>query len=214
MPRPRSIGSAAAIIALLVGLSDQAIAYEVEADSNANTVYVLLWNHNAGAAYDSISIGEALPGFVSQATATIVPASVAPSGSDLAAIEFDVAAAAILGSTGDLTITASGTASDQPIDVVLTVPLEVVVSAPAAQGLVGQGIPAPDPGGADTDGDGVSDALEIAFGSDPSDPLSVPGSASAAVPALQALGLTCLAALLVLSTTRLARRRQQNRSRR
>ncbi|MDP7570454.1 MAG: thrombospondin type 3 repeat-containing protein, partial [Myxococcota bacterium] len=73
---------------------------------------------------------------------------------------------------------------------------------------------APDPGGADTDGDGVSDALEIAFGSDPSDPLSVPGSASAAVPALQALGLTCLAALLVLSTTRLARRRQQNRSRR
>ena len=70
----------------------------------------------------------------------------------------------------------------------------------------------PDPGGTDSDGDGISDALEIAFGSDPNNPLSTPGSASAAVPALQALGLACLSALLVLCATWLAGRRQPDAS--
>jgi hypothetical protein len=71
---------------------------------------VLLWNH-ASASYDSISIDEALPAFVSQATASIIPASVPANGSDLAAIEFDVPAGAALGSTGDLKISASGSVS-------------------------------------------------------------------------------------------------------
>ena len=208
----RWLTSAVVMFTLLAVPAGRAAAYQVEADTTANTVFVLLWNHNASAAYESISIDEALPGFVSQATASIVPATVPASGSDLAAIEFDVAAGAVLGSTGDLTITVSGTASSQPIDVVLTVPLEVVASAPVAQGVVGQGIPAPDPGGADTDGDGISDALEIAFGSDPNDPLSTPGSSLTKVPALGALGLACLTALLVLGATGLARRRRRDRS--
>jgi hypothetical protein len=71
---------------------------------------VLLWNH-ASASYDSISIDEALPAFVSQAKASIIPASVPANGSDLAAIEFNVAAGAALGSTGDLTITVLGRVS-------------------------------------------------------------------------------------------------------
>jgi len=196
------------MLALLGGPAERAAAYEVEADTTANTVFVLLWNQNTGAAYESISIGEALPGFVSQATATIVPASVPANGSRLAAIEFDVTAGAVLGSTGDLIVTVSGTASSQPLDVLLTVPLEVVASAPAAQGVVGEGTPAPDPGGTDTDGDGITDALESAFGSDPNDPLSTPGSSLAAVPALEALGLACLAALLLLCATWLAVRRK------
>jgi hypothetical protein len=142
----------------------------------------------ASASYDSISIDEALQAFVSQATASIIAASVPANGSDLAAIEFDVPAGAALGSTGDLKITVLGSVSGQPIDVVLTVPVEVVASAPVAQGVTGVGVPMPDPGGSDSDGDEISDALEITFGSDPNDPLSTPGSAPA-VPAVHDLGL-------------------------
>jgi len=209
----RWFSHALVILAFLAVPAERAASYDVEADSAANTVFVLLWNH-ASASYDSISIDEALPAFVSQATASIIPASVPANGSDLAAIEFDVAAGAALGSTGDLTITVLGSVSGQPIDVVLTVPLEVVASAPVAQGVVGVGVPMPDPGGTDSDGDGISDALEIAFGSDPNDPLSTPGSAAAAVPSLQALGLACLATLLVLCAIWLAGRRQPDEGRR
>lgn len=214
MPGLRSIGFSIATLGLLVTLPVPATAHEVEADSAGNAVYILLRNQNPSDAYDAISIDEALPNFVAQASATIVPPSVPANGSSLAAIEFDVEAGAVLGSTGDLTITVSGNSSDQPIQLLLTVPLEVVANAPEAQGVVGEGVPMPDPGGPDADGDGITDALEIAFGSDPNDPLSVPGSPSAAVPALQALGLMCLAALLVLSAMRLVGQRRHERSRR
>lgn len=206
MAKIRSFTPVVAIVMLLAGSMARGETYEVEANSTANTVFILLWNHQPSATFDSITVGDTLPGFVTQASPTIVPASVPANQSDLAAVEFDVAAAAE-GSTGDLTLIVSGDAGGQPIDVVLTVPLEVVAAAPAAQGLVGEGIPAPDPGGTDTDGDGISDGLEIAFGSDPSDPLSTPGTTLTAVPALQALGLAGLAALLALGAVRLAGRR-------
>lgn len=189
-------------------------AYEVEGDSAGNTVYVLLWNAHPTAVFDSISISETLPAFVSQATASIIPAAVPAHGSDLAAVDFDVAAGATLGATGDLTITVSGSTSGQPIDLVLTVPLEVVATAPVAQGVVGQGVPAPDPGGTDSDGDGVTDALEIAFGSDPSDASSLPGSLSppppGPIPLLEDLGFMGLIVLLLGSGTWLAGRRRRD----
>ncbi|MEE2678471.1 MAG: thrombospondin type 3 repeat-containing protein [Myxococcota bacterium] len=205
MTKTRWFTPAVACLLWLGGFTQPAGAYEVEANSAGNTVFILVWNHQPSATFDSIAVGETLPGFVTQASATLVPASVPANQSDLAAVEFDVGAAAA-GSTGDLTLVVSGSAGGQPIDVVLTVPLEVVTVAPEAQGLVGEGIPAPDPGGADSDSDGITDALEIAFGSDPNDPLSTPGTTLTAVPALQALGLAGLAALLVLGATRLARR--------
>lgn len=172
-------------------------AYQVEADSVGNSIYVLLRNMHPTAVFSSVSLGSGIPSFVPQATASIVPSSVPASGSALAALTFDVAAGTPLGSTGDLELTVSGTASGKPVAVVLLVPLSVVATAPEAQGVVGVGIPAPDVGGVDSDGDGVSDAHEIAFGSDPFDSSSLPGSASA-VPSLEAFGAAVLVLLLLL----------------
>ncbi|NRA00530.1 MAG: hypothetical protein HRU01_28925 [Myxococcales bacterium] len=195
-----------AALALLLASPESAVAYDVEADSAANTVFILLWNDNPSASFDSISISDDLPAFVSQATPSIVPASVPASGSDLAAVDFDVSAGATIGSLGDLELTVSGTASGQPIQLVLTVPLEVVADAAEAQGVVGVGVPTPDPGGVDADGDGVTDALEIAFGSDPLDPNSMPGGPEF-VPMLSNPALVALALLMVLSVAWAARRR-------
>lgn len=172
-------------------------AYQVEADSVGNSIYVLLRNMHPTAVFSSVSLGSGIPSFVPQATASIVPSSVPASGSALAALTFDVAAGTPLGSTGDLELTVSGTAAGNPVTVVLLVPLAVVAVAPEAQGVVGVGVPTPDVGGVDSDGDGVSDAHEIAFGSDPFDSSSLPGSASA-VPSLEAFGAAVLVLLLLL----------------
>jgi hypothetical protein len=211
MTAPRRLATTFVAIVFLAAGARASQAYDVEADSTANTVFVLLWNGNPTASFESISISEDLPGIVAQATASITPASVPANGSDLAAIDFDIEPGAMLGASGDLVITVSGTASGQPLDVVLEVPLVVVAVAPEAQGVVGTGIPAPDPGGVDSDGDGVTDALETAFGSDPLDPASMPGK-TVEVPSLEAIGLTCLAALLMLCGVGLTRRRQPQAS--
>lgn len=149
-------------------------AYDVEADSEGNIIYILLRNLN-DVTYDSIVIGNNTPGIVSASSASITPATVAASGSDLAAISFDISPTATLGSTANLTVTVAGYISSQQVNVELVVPLTVVTSAAAAQGFVGSTEPAPDPGGVDSDADGVSDALEIAFNSNPSLAESLPG---------------------------------------
>ncbi|HCX26185.1 MAG TPA: hypothetical protein DHT34_00245, partial [Cellvibrionales bacterium] len=97
------------------------------------------------------------------------------SGSDIVSLDFTVAAGAYLGASGDLEITVSGSVAGQTVEVVTTVPLTVVANVAAAQGYVGTGLPAPYAGGVDTDGDGVSDALETAFGSNPNSADSQPG---------------------------------------
>ena len=180
----------------------QALAYDVEADSVDNTVYLLLHNLNSGDSYDTVAVLNNAPAIVTSATASIVPASVAADGSALAALNFTVSAGATLGSTGNLIITISGTVGGQPVEVDEIVPLTVVASAAAAQGAVGVGIPAPDIGGSDGDGDGFSDSHEMSFGSDPADSQSVPGDGNLIVPAFNVpaiglVGLTVLALLLV-----------------
>ena len=208
----RWFSSAVLMGVLLAFQAGPASSYDVETDSAGNAVFVLLHNLHPTADFDSISVDQDLPGFVSQAAASIVPASVPAAKSDLAKIEFDVAPTAVLGSSGDIAITVSGNAAGKPIDLIVTVPLEVAATAPEAQGTVGTGVPAPDPGGVDTDLDGVTDALEVAFGSDPNDPSSLPGVATA-IPALRALGLAGLALLLVLCAVGTVRQRQPNRVR-
>jgi len=188
------------LLLLACGLPPAASAYEVEADSSANTVFILLRNLNPSADYLSVSLVDTLPSFVPVATASIVPASVPASGSDLAAVDFDVSPAALLGETGDLRLKVLGTAAGLPVEIILTVPLEVVATAPVAQGEVGIGIPAPDPGGVDGDGDGVSDALETAYGTDPANAASVPGEpGSTPVPGLDGFMVLALLALFLSS---------------
>jgi hypothetical protein len=170
-------------------------AYEVEAESTGNTLYILLRNTHPTSVFSSISLGSTLPPFVSQATVSLTPAPIAASQSDLAALAFDVAAGAALGATGELEVHVAGEAEGKPVTVVLPVSLLVVATAPVAQGVVGEGVPVPAVGGVDTDGDGVTDALEVAFGSDPTAAASVPG-APLAVPALEGVGFLSLGGLL------------------
>lgn len=171
----RSVITALFSFCLVLGASVNTHAYDVEADSVNNSIYILLRNLNSDDAYDSISVTNTAPGIVSAASATIIPASVAASGSDIAAVEFTVAAGATIGATGNLAITVSGTVAGQDVDVDIMVPLEVVANVAATQGFVGTGVPAPDSSGVDSDGDGVSDALELAFGSNPNSADSEPG---------------------------------------
>jgi hypothetical protein len=203
------IRSVVLVLPLLAAAAGDARAYDVESDSAGNQIFALLRNLHPTAAFDSISISEDLPAFVSQANASIVPPSIPAAGSDLAAIDFDVTPGAALGSVGNLTVTVLGVASGQPIAIILPVPLEVVLTAAEAQGVVGVGVPAPDPGGTDSDTDGVTDALEVAFGSDPFDASSLPGGGPGiSVPLLENLGLAFLVALLLLAGTGLARQRR------
>lgn len=191
----------ATIAFLLPGLIPSVFAYDVEADSVGNSVYILLKNTNPAATFDSVSLSENSPSFVSSATATILPASVPVNGSDLAALDFNIAPGTLVGTTGNLVITASGTAASQPVEVVMVVPLEVVASAAIAQGVIGSTIPVADEGGVDSDMDGVTDALEMAFGSDAFFAGSTPvagGLVTASVPIMGALGLLVLAGLLTL----------------
>lgn len=191
--------SLALSVILLGDWASLAAAYDVEADSTGNKVYILLINDNPATSYDSITINNAPPGIVTSASASIIPGSVAAGGSDLAALDFDIAAAAALGASGDLMITVGGSVVGQSVDVMLTVPLTVVASAATAQGEVGPTLPAPDPGGIDSDGDGVSDALELAFDANPYNPESLPGQIETTnIPVFGAVGATALALLLLL----------------
>lgn len=166
----------AGLVALLAWATTfSAQAYDVERNTSANRIYMLLLNDNPGAVYHSISISETVPTFVDTVVASIVPAAVNGGGSDLAALDFDVKPSASVGATGTIEITVAGQAAGAAINVVFTVPLEVVNSAPAAQGFVGSGEPTPNPGGTDTDGDGVPDSLEVAYGSNPNSASSIPG---------------------------------------
>jgi len=155
--------------------TSSAQAYDVEFPIEDNTIYILLVNDNPGAVFHSISIDtpETLPSFVTSAEVTIVPETVVGGGSALAAVKFNTFYAPA-GTSADFVLSVSGQAAGVAINFDVTVPLTIVASAAATQGQVGTGIPAPDPGGVDSDNDGISDALEVAFGSDPQVSTSTP----------------------------------------
>ena len=165
------------LVPFYMAITNPVLAYDVESFTQDNTIYVLLVNDNPNAVFHSITIANSnsLPSFVSSVTPSIIPESVLGGGSDLAAINFDTTLG-LVGSTGDIELTVNGLAAGASISLDITLPLELVASAAPAQGQVGSTVPAPDPNGVDTDGDGVTDALEIAFGSDPQVASSTPSS--------------------------------------
>lgn len=188
-------------VALLfcMAYANSTFAYDIEADSVGNSIFLLLTNAAGNASYDTISVANTVPSFVTSATASIVPASVSANGSDLAALDFSVDPAALLGATGSIIVTVSGMVSGQPVDVVVPVSVTVVASAAEAQGLVGSGVPMPDVGGVDSDMDGVTDALETAYGSDPFFATSIPGTPLAVdIPLLGGFASLALFSLLLL----------------
>ena len=202
-------GLMAAVV--LWGLSFNAHAYDVEQGSTGNQVFILLMNENPSASFESISLSSNALGMVNTAVASIVPSSVAIGGSALAAIDFDISSYAPVGSEDDLVITASGLAGGQPVDVVVTIPLTMVSSAASAQGFFGATVPSPDPGGVDTDGDGVSDALEISYGSNPNNAQWLPGLVvEENVPLLGIMGAIVLAALFLGAGSSAARRQKMS----
>jgi CxxC motif-containing protein (DUF1111 family)/predicted lipoprotein with Yx(FWY)xxD motif len=186
-------------------------AYDVEQGSTGNQVFILLMNENPSASFESISLSSDATGMVDTAVASIVPSSVAIGGSALAAIDFDISQYAPVGAQEDLVITASGLAGGQPVDVVVTIPLTMVSSAASAQGFFGATVPSPDPGGVDTDGDGVSDALEISYGSNPNNAQWLPGLVvEENVPLLGVMGAIVLAALFLSVGSSAARRQKMS----
>jgi hypothetical protein len=202
-------------VALLfcMAYANSTLAYDVEADSVGNSIFLLLTNATGNASYDTISVANTVPSFVSYSTASIVPASVSANGSDLAALEFSVDAAAPLGATGSIIVTVSGMVSGQPVDVVVPVSITVVASAAEAQGFVGSGVPMPDVGGVDSDMDGITDALETAYGSDPFFATSIPGALlSVDIPLLGSFASLALFSLLLLLGSPFKRRVKAQRA--
>ena len=184
------------------------LAYDVELNSTGNKVYILLVNDNPATSYEAITINNVPPGIVSSASASIIPASVAGGGSDLAALNFDVSTSAALNATGNLSITVTGSLDGRSVSFDIAVPLTVVSSAAVAQGEVGSITPRPDPGGIDSDSDGVSDILEYAFDSNPFNRESFPGEVETTnIPMVGVIGAAALALFLLVSGSSATRRR-------
>ena len=184
------------------------LAYDVESNSTGNKVYILLVNDNPATSYEAITINNVPPGIVSSASASIIPASVAGGSSDLAALTFDVSTSAALNASGNLSITVTGSLNGRSVSFDIAVPLTVVSSAAVAQGEVGSITPRPDPGGIDSDNDGVSDILEYAFDSNPFNRESFPGEVETTnIPMVGFIGAAALALFLLVSGSSATRRR-------
>jgi hypothetical protein len=184
------------------------LAYDVESNSTGNKVYILLVNDNPSTSYEAITINNVPPSIVSSASASIIPASVAGGGSDLAALNFDVGTSAALNATGNLSITVTGSLDGRSVSFDIAVPLTVVSSAAVAQGEVGSITPRPDPDGIDSDSDGVSDILEYAFDSNPFNRESFPGEVETTnIPMVGFIGAAILALFLLVSGSSATRRR-------
>ena len=150
-------------------------AYDVENFSSNNELFILLMNESPGAVFHSIEVTNSLPSFVNNAQVTIVPESIVGGGSALLKINFDMGLA-VVGTQEDMTFTINGLAAGKNITTSVTIPLNIVAigAASSQQGQLGSTSPTQDLGGVDSDDDGVTDLLELAYGSNPIDANSTP----------------------------------------
>ncbi len=202
----RRVLAAASVVFVLSAAADHACAYDVEPDSSGNRLYVLLWHGNLAASLDSINVLVDMPGFTSTATADYVPTSVPADSGLLAGFSFDVLGVAT-GTSGDAVVTVTGTVAGNPVLATLNVPLTTAADAPAIviYSLLGNE-------GEDSDADGVSNSVELHYGSDPLDPNDLPGT-SVLVLALSSAALAIAAFLMaVIAVTTLLRLERGRRS--
>jgi hypothetical protein len=172
-------------------------AYDIEANSTDNSIYVLLNNPEGNSVFSSISLTIQSPSFISSASATFIPSAINSNRSDVLSLNFDVYNNVSLGNSGDMTINISGIVAGQLVSFPVTIPLTVVSNSDSAQGEIGAGIPPTNGDTTDSDGDGISDVLEIAFGSDANNIESYPGGPIiATVPMLNGIAFLLLACLI------------------
>ncbi len=184
-------------------------AYEIEANSTDNSIYVLLNNPEGNSTFSSISLTIQSPSFISSASASFIPSAINSNRSDVLSLNFDVYNNVSLGDSSDMTINISGIVAGQLVSFSVTIPLTVVSNSDSAQGEIGAGIPPTNGDTTDSDGDGISDVLEIAFGSDANNIESYPGGPIiATVPILNGLAFLLLA-LLIARIQRLAKGSKQ-----
>ena len=193
-----------AAVAVALAVPTPATAFDVESDSVGNRLYIVVWNRDAGASLDAIQVNVGAASFTTTPTPVSIPTSVPPDEGRLAGFDFDVLPSAMLGNSDSVSISITGTVQGvarAAQDVVL---LDVVAVAPPQQGPVGVGTGVPGIETFDTDGDGFADQEEIAAGTDPFDPLSVPPE----VPALSDMGVLIVAAAFLLTGLCLVRLRR------
>ena len=176
-------------------------AYEVQTNSSDNIIFVLLNNPSENGSLSSITLTSQNPSFVTTSDTYFTPIQIPAGKSDIIGLSFDVAAYAPSGISDDLTLTVQGIISGQLVEFDIDIPLTTVSTAPEAQGYVGFGVPSSSLGDSDNDGDGVSDIIELAYGSDPNGIDSIPGIIDENIPAFGVFGYSLLAILLATITS-------------
>ncbi len=190
----------AVILVSLVGLlPTTAPAFSVTADSQGNRLYLIISHRDVNFPLESISIQvTSSPADVSPVIPVFTPATVPAASGRIGGLTFDVAFGTPLGSLADVVVTVEGIVGGQLVVVSTNVALDVSSSAPVLQGTLGDPTSIPGLILLDTDGDGFPDLQEIAGGSDPFDPTSVP---VAVIPTVAPFGLALIALLLLAAAS-------------
>lgn len=192
----RAIVSVALVVSTI--LAESAGAFVVEPGTTGNRLYVVLSNRDpqealTGVLVQLVSPSTVIGGVTRISAPTVVPAS---SGA-IAGFEFSVAPSAPLGSRITLVVRVTGQLDSVAREVLYPVYLTTGPAGGPVQGLVGTVSGVPGLALLDADADGVADQAEIAAGTDPFDPTSLP---FVPVPSLPWPGALVLLAFVLTGT--------------
>lgn len=108
--------------------------FAVEASSSSNRLQIVLSNQSLSADLEAIAIPATGPAFVTDIREISVPTSVPANGTDTAVLEFDIAPGTPTGTSGEITLSVSGTVNGFATGTSLVLPVSVEVTAPDFQG--------------------------------------------------------------------------------